>query len=160
MFAATFVGSQRLNFFELGRMDAERNGHGKSFGKVSGGAPSHLFVTMSARIEMLSVILIAVAVLLGGRAFLADLAQQQGVVQSVLLFLLFAQGAALRRNFAQGGVQVRVRVTRDVAFIAAIILAFAVVTVPQRWSIGATIVAVELGLALEVLSRIAPPPAS
>ena len=106
---------------------------------------------MSARIELFSVVLIAIAVLVGGRTLLLDIAHQHGPAFFGLAVLLFVQFAAMRRNYAQGGSFAHVRVTRDVAFIASIILAMAVVLSPQRWSIGATIVSVEMGLVLEML---------
>jgi hypothetical protein len=108
---------------------------------------------MSARIELFSVVLIAIAVLVGGRTLLLDIAHQHGPALLVLAMLLFVQFAAMRRNYAQGGSFARVRATRDVAFIAALIFAMAVVLSPQRWSIGSTIVAVEMGLVLETLKQ-------
>ncbi len=111
---------------------------------------------MSRAIEIGSVLLISLAVLLGGRIFLLDLTHYRGPALLVLAVLLFAQTLGLRRNYAEGGAMVRIRATRDVAFIAAIIFAFFVVLSPQRWSIGADIVAVEIGLILEMLSRFTP----
>jgi hypothetical protein len=111
-------------------------------------------MAVSARIEMVSVALIAVAVLLGGRHFLIALAHQHVAAMCMIAFLLVMQFIALRRNYAEGGTTVYVRVTRDVAFIAAAFLVFMVVASPQRWSIGAAIVAVEFGCTLDLLGRI------
>lgn len=113
---------------------------------------------MSARIETISVVLIAVAVLVGGRQLLGSLVQHQVAAAIVLVVLLVAQFLALRRNYAAGGPAVRIRATRDVAFLVAVLLALILVASPQRWSIGATIAAVEFGLILDILTRFSPAP--
>jgi hypothetical protein len=111
---------------------------------------------VSDRIEIVSVALMAVAVLLGGRHLLTALAHQHAAAMCMIAFLLVIQLIALRRRYAEDGVTVCVRVTRDVAFLAAAVLVFMVVVSPQRWSIGAAIVAVELGCMLDLLGRLVP----
>jgi cytochrome c oxidase assembly factor CtaG len=95
-------------------------------------------------------------VILGGRALLFGIAQHHGLSLVVLAVLFILQMVALRRNHAQGGPLAPLRSTRDVAFLAAIVLAALVVASPQRWSIGATIIAVEIGLVLDILGRLTP----
>jgi hypothetical protein len=102
---------------------------------------------------MLSVALIAAAVLFGGRFLLSALAREHAVAIPVLLVLLAVQIVALRRNYAEGAPAFRLRATRDVAFIASALLALAVLVSPQRWSVGATIVALECGCMLELFGR-------
>jgi len=126
-----------------------------AFCKVSRRAPSQRY-DVSRFIETASVVLIAIAVILGGRSLLFGIAQHHGLSLVVLAVLLILQTIALRRNRAQGGSLAPLRSTRDIAFIAAIILAALVVASPQRWSIGATIVAVEIGLVLDILGRLNP----
>jgi hypothetical protein len=113
---------------------------------------------VSARIETISVVLIALAVLTGGRYLLGALVLHHVAATLVLVVLLIVQFLALRRNYAQDGSSVHIRATRDVAFLVTILLALALVASPQRWSIGATIAALEFGLVLDLLARFTPDP--
>jgi hypothetical protein len=113
---------------------------------------------VSARIETISVVLIAAAVLVGGRSLLGSFVQHHVAAMLVLSGLLVLQFLALRRNYAEGGPAVRIRATRDAAFLAAVVLALILVASPQRWSIGATIVALEFGFILDLLARFSPDP--
>jgi hypothetical protein len=116
-------------------------------------------VAVSTRtIEAAFIAVIALAVLLGGRSLLVEIALF-GVPAAVLLAILgVAQTLAMRRNFAAGGPLAGVRATRDVAFIAATIAAVAFVLAPARWSIGTCIVALEIALVLELMARFTPSP--
>jgi hypothetical protein len=113
---------------------------------------------VSRTVETLSVILIAVAILFGGRFLLFGIAQHHGFSLVILAVLFVLQSATVRRNRARGGPLVQLRATRDVAFLATIILTFLVVLSPQRWSIGATIAALEFALVIDILSRFTPVP--
>jgi hypothetical protein len=112
---------------------------------------------VSRIIETGSVILIAVAVLFGGRTLLFGISQYHKLSLVVLAVLFVLQTVAVRRNYARGGALAQLRASRDVAFIATIILAFIVVASPARWSIGATIAAFEFALVLDILTRLSPP---
>jgi hypothetical protein len=113
---------------------------------------------VSRTVETLSVILIAVAILFGGRFLLFGIAQHHGFSLVILAVLFVLQSAMLRRNRARGGPLAQLRATRDVAFLATTILTFLVVLSPQRWSIGATIAALEFALVLDLLGRFTPVP--
>lgn len=114
---------------------------------------------MSSRtVEAAFIAAIALAVLIGGRSLLVEIARFGVPAALVLVAIGFAQTLALRRNFAAGGPLAGVRATRDVAFIAALIAAIAFVLVPARWSIGTCIVALEIALVLELMARFTPSP--
>jgi hypothetical protein len=81
-----------------------------------------------------------IAFLLGGRAWIFDIAQFHGISISMLVILGVVVVYAFRRNFLAGGPGVRLNATRDAAFLA----------------LGATVAAVEFGLVVELLSRVLP----
>ncbi|GAC1491877.1 MAG: hypothetical protein NVS4B5_06290 [Vulcanimicrobiaceae bacterium] len=112
---------------------------------------------MNARtLEIVFLGIIAVLVLVGGQALLISVAKFHGIAVSVLgvlgIFLIYA----FRRNFRAGGPQVRLQAARDGAFLAAIACGIAFVVVPAKWSLGATVFALEAGIVVEVLGRVAP----
>jgi len=112
---------------------------------------------VSARtVEAASILAIALAVLVGGNALLVQIAQFHGLTISVLGVLALLVLYAFRQNFRAGGSLARIHATRDAAFLAAIAGAIAFVALPARWSLGATIVAAEIGFAVELLARFAP----
>ncbi len=116
---------------------------------------------MSSRIvEGIFVAVIMLAVLVGGRYWLADIAQFHGVAVAALGIVALVVVYAFRRNFLRGGPLVRLSATRDAAFLAAIGCAIAFVVSPARWSYGATIVAIEFALIVELMARFVPPPIS
>lgn len=98
------------------------------------------------------------AVLAGGPALVVQIAQFHGLTISVLGVLAIFLVYAFRRNYRAGGPLVRIHATRDAAFLAAIAAAIAFVIVPARWSLGATVVALEVAIVVELLSRYAPAP--
>lgn len=112
--------------------------------------------------ETAMVALIALALLAGGASLLRELGRQPLLSGIALGLLMVLQLSALRRDLATGGPAARVRASRDVAFLAATIAAICSVLSPSRWSSGATVAAIEFGLVLEILIRLAPavaPPA-
>ena len=62
----------------------------------------------------------------------------------------------LRRGIASGGQLARLYASRDVAFLASIAGAIAFMLSPARWAFGACIAALEFGLILEIIARLAP----
>jgi hypothetical protein len=112
---------------------------------------------VSARtVEAVSIVAIALAVLVGGNALLVEIAQFHALAISLLGVLALLVLYAFRQNFRAGGSLARIHATRDAAFLAAIAGAIAFVALPARWSLGATIVATEIGFAVELLARLAP----
>jgi hypothetical protein len=112
----------------------------------------------SRLLEAAVIVLIMSAFLVGGRAWVNDIAQFHGLAISVLGVMALVVVYAFRRNFLAGGPQARLHASRDAAFLAAIAAAIVFVAAPSRWSLGATIVAVELGLVVELFSRWVAPP--
>lgn len=108
------------------------------------------------RLELVLLVLIAGLILVGGQALLLAVARFHGVAVSVLGALAVLLVYAFRRNFLAGGPQVRLQAARDGAFLAAIACAVAFVVGPAKWSLGATIFALEAGIIVEVLGRLAP----
>lgn len=101
--------------------------------------------------------LMAVAVLVGGRSLLVQVASFRGVAISVLGVIAIVIVYAFRREFLAGGPLARIHAARDTAFLAAIAAAVAFVAVPQRWSLGATTVALEIALIVELMSCLVDP---
>ncbi len=113
---------------------------------------------MSSRsLEASVIVFVMLAFLIGGRAWVLDIAQYHGLAVSVLGTIAILVVYAFRRNYLAGGPLVRLHATRDAAFLAAIAAAIAFVLFPARWSIGATVVGVELGLVVELLARLRAP---
>jgi len=112
--------------------------------------------SLAQAIETASIGLIALAVLIGGGSLLAGVAHFGLVAVVVLGVLGCLQTGALYRNYATGGVRARLRATRDVAFLGAIVCALLFVLSPHRWALGATIVALECAFVLELFGRFAP----
>jgi hypothetical protein len=110
----------------------------------------------SRALEAAFILIIALAILVGGRNVLVEIAHFPGPALAALLILAVLMLFALRRTIALGGPAARVQVSRDVAFIAAILAAMAFVYAPARWSIGSAIAAVEFALVLELLARLNP----
>jgi len=104
-------------------------------------------------VETLSIAVMALALLVGGRALLVQIAGFHGATITVLLAIGVALVLAFRRSFSAGGPLARLASARDAAFLAAIGAAIAFVVAPARWSLGATIVGIEIGL----LARLVPP---
>lgn len=104
--------------------------------------------------------IIAIAILIGGRSLLVEIAQFHAIAFIVLLAIGAALLRNLGRNMAPRTPLGRFRATRDIAFAAAVITALAFVFSPARWSMGACIAALEFALVLELLGRLAPDSAS
>ena len=112
---------------------------------------------MSARyLEAAFIAVIMLAVLVGGRAWVVDVAQFHGLAVSLLGAIAIVLVYAFRRNYVTNAPGARLSATRDAAFLAAIAAAVAFTLSPARWSLGATVVALELGLLVELLGRFAP----
>jgi hypothetical protein len=104
-------------------------------------------------VEIGSVVAIGVAVLFGGRHLLVNLSHISRYAIPILAVLAILQIGALRRNAASDRPDRALVATRDVAFIAAALLSIAFVASPARWSLGAAVVAIELGLLLELFGQ-------
>lgn len=114
---------------------------------------------MSSRtLEIVFLAIMALAILFGGQFLLLSIAKFHGLAVSVLGVLAIVLVYAFRRNFLAGGPLARIHAARDGAFLAAIAGAICFVVVEAKWSLGATIVAVEVALVVELLSRFSQAP--
>lgn len=109
-------------------------------------------------VETASIVVIGLAVLFYGWALIANLARFPVPAVVALLVVGVLQAGAIRRNLALGGHAARIRATRDVAFVTAIVLALIVVLWPVRWAVGACVAATEFAIVLELLARFTPDP--
>jgi hypothetical protein len=109
-------------------------------------------------VETVSIVVIGLAILFYGWALIANLARFPVPAVIALLVVLVLQSGAIRRNLAGGGHAARIRATRDVAFVGAIVLALIDVLWPVRWAVGACVAATEFAIVLELLARFSPHP--
>lgn len=107
-------------------------------------------------IEMLAIIVTAVAILLGGPALLIALEHQRPAAAGALLLLAAMQLGALVRNRRSRGATAGLRSTRDLLFVIAASFAFVFVVAPARWALGSTIASIEFALVLELLAAVRP----
>ncbi|GAC1303211.1 MAG: hypothetical protein NVSMB21_02060 [Vulcanimicrobiaceae bacterium] len=105
---------------------------------------------------MLFLAIMALAILLGGQFLLLAIAKFHGLAISVLGALAIFVLYAFRRNFLAGGPNARINAARDGASLAAIVAAISFVIVRARWSLGATIVSIEVAIVIELLARSVP----
>jgi hypothetical protein len=108
-------------------------------------------------VEIAATIVIAVAVLFGGRGLLLALARFPTVSLGLVAAIVVVQLLALRRSAGDRSERGRLLVTRDITYLAGSLLALIAVAVPQRWSIGACIVAAEFALVLDLFARFSEP---
>jgi hypothetical protein len=109
-------------------------------------------------VEVASIVVIGLAILAFGWALLQNLARFRVASAVALGIVAMAQAFALRRDFAEEGRSDRVRSTRDVALMTAILIALTYVISPQRWAIGACIATLEFAIVFELLAWFAPAP--
>jgi hypothetical protein len=112
----------------------------------------------SRNIEVAFLAIMALAVLVGGRSLLVQIAAFGGLAVSVLVIIGIFIIYAFRQNYRVGKPGARIAATRDTAFLATIGVAVAFIIHPARWALGAAVVGFEIGLIVEMISRFAPPP--
>ncbi len=111
----------------------------------------------SRRAELFFLAIMALAVLAGGRSLLVAVAGFKGLAVAVLAMLATFILYAFRQNFRSGRPGARLSATRDAAFLATIAAAIAFVVSPARWSLGATVFGLEIGIVIEFLAVLVPP---
>lgn len=108
----------------------------------------------SRTLEIVFLAIMALAILLGGQFLLLAIAKFHGLAISVLGVLAIFVIYAFRRNFLAGGPQARLSAARDGASLAAIAAAICFIVVEAKWSLGATIVSIEVAIVVEILARL------
>ncbi len=108
--------------------------------------------------EVLFLAVIALAILVGGGSLLQQIARSPFHVLVLVVLAVIGVSVVLnlRRGIASGGQLARLYASRDVAFLASIAGAIAFMLSPARWAFGACIAALEFGLILEIIARLAP----
>ncbi len=111
----------------------------------------------SRYIEVAFLAIMALAVLIGGRSLLVQIAAFKGLAVSVLVIIGIFIIYAFRQNYRAGKPGARIAATRDTAFLATIGVSIAFILAPARWALGAAVVGFEIGLIVEMIARLAPP---
>ncbi len=115
-----------------------------------------MFTPTARAVEIGSLVLIALGLLVGGRSLLVEIARFPLPALIGLALVAVLQVLAVRRNYLAGGELARLRVSRDVAFLAAVAASIAFVLSPARWSLGAAVAGALFGIAIELLARFSP----
>lgn len=105
--------------------------------------------------ELVSTVVIALCVIVGGRAVLATCALFAGPASMLLFVLALVQGAALVRSVRRKTPVARIEASRNITALVAELFAIVAVLTQASWSVGATIAAVEFALILEVMRLLA-----
>jgi hypothetical protein len=112
----------------------------------------------SRNIEVFFLVVMAIAVLIGGPALLVQLVVFKSLAVVILtifgVFIIYA----FRQSYRANRPGARLAATRDTAFLATIGAAIAFIISPARWSLGAAVVGFEIGIIVEIIARFAPPP--
>jgi hypothetical protein len=115
----------------------------------------------SRTIEVAFLAIMALAVLVGGKSLLVQIAAFKGLAVSVLVIIGIFIIYAFRQNYRPSKPEARLAATRDAAFLATIGVAVAFIVGPPSWWRalgGAAVVGFEIGIVVEILARFAPPP--
>ncbi len=95
-----------------------------------------------------------------GRGLLGEMHRHQLPSMLFLAALTIPIGLAMRRAYRGDPDQVRVRVTKAVLYLAAVLFALATVAAPTKWLIPSCIVACVVALVFEGITIAAPSAAS
>lgn len=102
---------------------------------------------------------IALLVAIGGRVLLANLQQYKIAAALVIAMLILATLANVRRAYVGDPLQMRVGVTKHLAYLAAAVLALVAILAPAKWVYGSTIAAMEVALVFDIITLAARPAA-
>ncbi len=112
---------------------------------------------MSARrLEAVFLAVMALAILVGGPSLVFAIAKFKSLAITILVVFAVFIVYAFRQNYRATRPGARLAATRDAAFLASIIAAVFYIQWPARWSIGATVVGLEIGILVEFLSKVVP----
>jgi len=100
---------------------------------------------------------IAVLVALGGRVLLANMQQYKLASSIVIALLILATLANVLRAYTGDPAQMRLGVTKHLAYLSAATLALFAVLAPAKWVYGSTIAALEIALVFDIISLAARP---
>lgn len=100
---------------------------------------------------------IALLVALGGRVLLANMQQYKLASAAVIAVVILAVLASVRRAYVGDPAQMRVGVTKNLAYLSAAGLALFAVLAPAKWVYGSTIAALEVALVFDMITLAARP---
>jgi len=101
---------------------------------------------------------IALLVAIGGQVLLHNLQQYKIAAAVVIAALILATLANVRRAFVGDPAQMRLGVTKHLAYLTAGVLALFAVLAPAKWVYGSTIAAMEVALVFDIITIFAARP--
>ncbi len=105
-------------------------------------------------IEIVATVAIVLAVGAWGRLMLAGLERHRTVAAALLALGVLAATVALRRDYRAPAATVRIAVTRDIAYLTALLLLLWAVLSPARWASGSALAMTEVAIVFDAFTRI------
>lgn len=105
-------------------------------------------------VEIVATLAIVLAVGFWGRLILAGLERNRSASAAVLALAIVAAIVVLRRDYRGPREGVRLAVTRDVAYLTALILFFWAVLAPARWVSGSALAMTEVAIVFDAFTRL------
>lgn len=110
---------------------------------------------VSRIVEIVTTVAILLAVAWGGRLMLLSLHRHSAFSAAVIALGIIVAIVAIRRDYRGGsGEQARIAVTRDAAYLTALVLVLWAVVAPARWIDGSAIAMTEVAIAFDAFTRI------
>ena len=109
---------------------------------------------MSRAVEIVATIAIVVAVGAWGQLIFAGLARHRTISAAVIALGIIVAIVVLRRDYRGSGPAVRVAVTRDIAYLAALVLILWEVIAPARWISGSAIAITVVAIVFDAFTRL------
>ena len=110
--------------------------------------------TLGRIVEVVATLSIIIAIGLWGRLMLAGLERHRGISAVVLALGIFGMIVALRNDYQRPTDQVRLALTRIIAYLTALILVLWAVVVPARWISGSALAMAEVALVFDAFTRV------
>jgi hypothetical protein len=107
-------------------------------------------------VEIVATIAIVLAVGFWGRLILAGLERNRAAAAAVLALAIVATIVVLRRDYRGPREGVRLAVTRDVAYLTALVLVLWAVVAPARWVSGSALAMTEVAVVFDAFTRLVP----
>jgi hypothetical protein len=104
-------------------------------------------------VEIVATLALVLAVALWGRLMLAGLERHVSVSAALLALGVVAAVVALRRDYRGPAATVRIAVTRDIAYLTALILLLWAVLSPARWVSGSALAMTEVAIVFDAFTR-------
>jgi hypothetical protein len=102
--------------------------------------------------EIAALVAIAIMIAFGGRLLLANLGTHRALAAFAISALIAGTSIALRRAYRLPGDEIRIIITKYVAYLVAAILALWDVLAPAKWIPGSCIAAAEVALVFDIIT--------